>query len=280
MNVNEPSFYADNSRLQEIKNTNDVKSLSAVAKEFEALYLQMLLKSMREASKSFNSGLLADNTTAQYEEMYHNQLAMHIAQNNDIGMAAQITKQMQPYVQQNASQQIDANTVAANAIVNPKASAAQIENFGQFATPREFIDKLTPPITEAAKELGVSPQVLLAQAALESGWGQSAQDSRNLFGIKADKAAVKNKAFVAQTTHEYINGKAEKVVENFRAYKDYVASIKDYVNFIKTNPRYKDALALAAHPEQYVKALQNAGYATDPNYAQKVMGIYNRIKVG
>ena len=267
------TFYADNSRLQGYKNTNDQQSLGKVAKEFEGLYLQMLLKSMREAGQTFSSGMLKNDHISQYQEMYHNQLALHIANNSDIGLAAAINKQMTPHVSATT-------TPMPKAMLNKQATTQQLHDFTTFATPREFIDKMTPTIKDAAAQLGVAPNLLLAQAALESGWGQHAQDSHNLFGIKADKVWQKAKDYVNTSTHEFVAGVKTKLVDKFRAYPDYVASVQDYVGFIKDNPRYQQALQVAANPQEYVQELQRAGYATDPDYAAKVMKIYDKIEAG
>ena len=142
----------------------------------------------------------------------------------------------------------------------------------------EFVSRLHPLAVEAARELGVEPKVLLAQAALESGWGRSViknsngDNSYNLFNIKADKAWQGRQAQVA--TLEFDQGIARKVNAGFRSYDSYEESFRDYVDFIKSNPRYGDALKKAGNAEQYMHELQRAGYATDPKYANKVMSIY------
>ncbi|MGZ4956444.1 MAG: flagellar assembly peptidoglycan hydrolase FlgJ, partial [Methylobacter sp.] len=142
----------------------------------------------------------------------------------------------------------------------------------------EFVRRLHPLAVQAARELGVEPKVILAQAALESGWGRSVihnsngSNSFNLFNIKADKAWQGKQAQVA--TLEFEQGIAKKVNAGFRAYDSFEDSFKDYVDFIKSNPRYADALRKAGNAEQYMHELQRAGYATDPKYADKVMRIY------
>jgi flagellar protein FlgJ len=142
----------------------------------------------------------------------------------------------------------------------------------------EFVRRLHPLAVQAARELGVEPKVILAQAALESGWGRSViqngngSNTFNLFNIKADKAWQGKQAQVA--TLEFDQGIAKKVNAGFRSYDSFQESFKDYVDFIKTNPRYGDALKKAGNAEQYMHELQRAGYATDPKYADKVMSIY------
>jgi len=142
----------------------------------------------------------------------------------------------------------------------------------------EFVRRLHPYAEQAAKELGVEPKVILAQAALETGWGRSliknsnGSNSFNLFNIKADKAWQGKQAQVA--TLEFDQGIPKKVNAGFRSYDSFKESFRDYVDFIKSNPRYGDALKKAGNAEQYMRELQRAGYATDPKYADKVMNIY------
>jgi flagellar protein FlgJ len=137
---------------------------------------------------------------------------------------------------------------------------------------------LQPFAEQAAKELGVEPKVIIAQAALETGWGRSliknsnGGNSFNVFNIKADKGWQGKQAQVA--TLEFEDGIAKKVNAGFRAYTSFQESFQDYVSFIKSNPRYDNALKQVGNAEHYMHELQRAGYATDPNYADKVMNIY------
>jgi flagellar protein FlgJ len=143
----------------------------------------------------------------------------------------------------------------------------------------DFVQKLTPYAEQAAKELGVAPKVLLAQAALETGWGRSVikhsdgSSSFNLFNIKAGKSWHGEQTHVS--TLEYVNGVARKEHAGFRSYNSYQESFHDYVQFIKNNPRYQQALQHVGNGERYLQELQRAGYATDPSYARKVMSIYH-----
>lgn len=143
----------------------------------------------------------------------------------------------------------------------------------------DFVQKLYPYAEQAAKDLGVSPKVLLAQAALETGWGRSVikhsdgSSSFNLFNIKAGKSWQGEQTRVS--TLEYENGVMRKEKAGFRSYDSYQESFNDYVNFIKNNPRYHNALQHAGNNERYLQELQRAGYATDPSYARKIMSIYH-----
>jgi flagellar protein FlgJ len=142
-----------------------------------------------------------------------------------------------------------------------------------------FMNQLLPHAQQAADKLGVDANILLAQAALETGWGQSVikndqgKSSFNLFNIKADKSWTGQQARVS--TLEYADGMARKEMAGFRSYDSYKASFDDYVDFIKSNPRYNEALKKADNAAQYVRELQKAGYATDPRYAEKIMNIYH-----
>ena len=148
----------------------------------------------------------------------------------------------------------------------------------RFNSPEEFVDKLLPLAQEAADELGVDPSVLLAQAALETGWGKHMTgNSKNVFNIKSHGWGGRN---VQVQTLEYRDGVAAKEGAKFRGYNSYADSFKDYVHFLKTNPIYRKALASTDDPQLYLHELQKAGYATDPLYAKKIGSIYNRISGG
>ena len=152
----------------------------------------------------------------------------------------------------------------------------------RFESPEEFVTGLLPIVEKMATQLGVDPQVLLAQSALETGWGKhiirnaDGSNSYNLFNIKAGRSWEGDRAQVS--TLEYRNGVAQQERANFRAYGSYEESIQDYVTFLKNSPRYQQALEQADDPREYLQQLQNAGYATDPRYADKITEIFeNRI---
>ncbi|MCS3455458.1 flagellar assembly peptidoglycan hydrolase FlgJ [Aeromonas rivuli] len=143
-----------------------------------------------------------------------------------------------------------------------------------FDSPSDFVSKLMPMAKKAADKLGLNPAVLVAQAALESGWGKrvikdgDGQMSHNLFGIKADPRWQGDKAVVS--TLEYEQGVASRQKAAFRSYDSFEESFNDYVDFLTSGSRYKGALAKADSPDRYFEALQQAGYATDPQYANKL----------
>ncbi|RAU19630.1 flagellar assembly peptidoglycan hydrolase FlgJ [Nitrincola tibetensis] len=149
------------------------------------------------------------------------------------------------------------------------------ENLPQrFNSPDEFVSALLPLAENVAKDLGVDPKVLLAQAALETGWGRFViEGSHNLFNIKADRRWDGDR--VSVSTLEYRQGQAQREMASFRSYANYEESFRDYVDFLKTNPRYQQALQNTSNPSAYLRELQAAGYATDPAYAKKIEQIYS-----
>ena len=158
------------------------------------------------------------------------------------------------------------------------AEVAQIERANsRWQQPQGFIADIWPEAQAAASSLGVSPQLLIAQSALETGWGRhtmkfdDGRSSYNLFGIKA--GADWSGAALKRVSLEYRDGLLHNEVSRFRAYDSPASSLSDYVDFIRSNPRYQQALASAGDDRAYIRAIQDAGYATDPEYADKVIGI-------
>ncbi|HSW12948.1 MAG TPA: flagellar assembly peptidoglycan hydrolase FlgJ, partial [Solimonas sp.] len=172
-----------------------------------------------------------------------------------------------------------APTVTTAEPANPPLALKTDNTMGDFRpkTPQEFVEALLPHAEKAAKELGIPARVLVAQAALETGWGKhqirhaDGSPSFNLFGIKADKSWGGDR--VRTMTHEYENGRLEKQSAKFRAYDSIGESFEDYVRFLKSNPRYTQALKHEGNAMHFTTGLQKAGYATDPSYAQKIMRI-------
>jgi len=150
-----------------------------------------------------------------------------------------------------------------------------------FSSADEFVDTMLPMAKEAAERIGVDPRYLVAQAALETGWGKSvmrAQDgssSHNLFGIKAGSSWTGDSA--RAITSEFRNGAMVKETAEFRSYDSYKDSFHDLVTLLQTNNRYQDVVKSADNPEQFVRELQKAGYATDPDYASKISQIAKQM---
>jgi len=144
-----------------------------------------------------------------------------------------------------------------------------------------FIEPLLPHARLSARRLGTSPDAVLAIAALESGWGRSVaqgvdgRDSNNLFGIKARPG---ERDAVSHRTTEYLDGERQSVVAAFRAYDDRAASVEGFADFVLENPRYAKALAHAADPPEFLRRLHEAGYATDPHYADKAIRVMQSVR--
>lgn len=170
-------------------------------------------------------------------------------------------------------QRVSTDSTTANANPDTKPAKADMT----FESPQDFVDKLWSFAQNTAKKVGLNPAVMVAQSALETGWGQhvikdqNGQSSFNLFNVKAHRNWDGDKA--AKSTLEFENGVAVKKVEPFRVYNSVQESFDDFVQFLNSNGRYEDALQSAPNPEQFLQKLQQAGYATDPNYADKIIGI-------
>ncbi|TPH17131.1 glucosaminidase domain-containing protein [Litorilituus lipolyticus] len=150
-----------------------------------------------------------------------------------------------------------------------------------FEQPKDFVSALIKPAKKVQEKLGVPFEVVIAQAALETGWGQKiikdadGASSNNLFNIKADARWSGNK--VSKDTLEFENGAMVKKTAPFRMYQSLTESVNDYVNFLSTNNRYQDALQQPGDVEQFLHSLQKAGYATDPQYANKILGTLKKV---
>ena len=164
------------------------------------------------------------------------------------------------------------------AAMNSVKSSQSVKQ-NSFKGPRDFVKTLWPSAVNAAKQIGVSPKVLIAQAALETGWGkhiirrQDGSNSNNLFGIKADHKWEGDK--VVANTLEYRDGVVRRENAAFRAYDSMESSMEDYAQFISNGPRYQKVMENPNDAEAYVKSLQDSGYATDPQYADKIINIMN-----
>jgi flagellar protein FlgJ len=279
------------------------ETVRKVAQQFEALFLQMMLKNMRNTG--IEDKLFGSDQEKFYRDMFDQQLSVDLSKQGALGLTDLLVRQLsRPAAQDtpavaSADSQMPAavegstssgNSTAAQAHDQPEAttaatsatpSAAAAVTPGETAaadetirTPEDFVRVLGPHAEDVARELGVSPRVLLAQAALETGWGQNVMpradggSSHNLFGIKADARWSGDR--VVSETLEYEGGIAVKRRETFRAYDSYADSLADYGNFLRSNPRYAAALENGADPAAYLQGLQQAGYATDPHYADKI----------
>lgn len=288
------AVYTDFQGLTDLRReagSNSQEALEKVAKQFEALFTQMMLKSMREAS--VGDGLFDNDQSRMYQDLYDKQIAVELSSKQGLGLADLLVQQMRGETAAASGSVEGQRDEGGNFAVPQRASnlefipavvqespAASPSNEASFAKPESFINDLWPHAERAAKELGTEPQALLAQAALETGWGNATlrhadgSSSHNLFNIKAD--ARWDGATVAKRTLEFEQGVGIRTLATFRSYGSYEESFNDYVQFLKSNPRYAPALKEAADPEAFVTGLQDAGYATDPDYASKINEIMSR----
>lgn len=283
-NIQEASVYTDFNRLATLKNeakAQTPKAIKEVAKQFESIFVGMMLKSMRQASLA--KGIFDSSQSDFYRDMYDQQLSLHLGEKGGIGLADLIEKQLSPHqyetidreqkVGDHACQMLQKSSVLAVKSNEPVTKIKQSD----FKSSKDFIQKLQGYAKLSATKLGVSTHVLLSQAALETGWGKSViqlndKTSHNLFNIKAGESWLGDK--VSIKTLEYKEGRAYQKIAEFRVYSSYQDSFDDYVDLIKNSTRYQTAIKQATNPKLYLQALQKAGYATDPNYADKVMRIY------
>jgi len=299
ISLQQASVYADLQGLNNLRHStteqNSDESLRFVAEQFEAIFMQMMLKSSR--GESDDGGLFDSQQTEFYQDWHDKQLSIDLAAGKGVGIAEMLIKQLQTkqskidpsILNKNIHNEISApaypvvpsvpltNGEIPKSDVLDKVSAIPKAQEVQLGTPQAFVDHLWPLAKDAAEKLGVAPEVILAQAALETGWGKkitrdmSGASSHNLFNIKADGRWNGDHATVS--TLEYRDGVAVREQANFRAYDSFAESFSDYVNFMKDSPRYQAALDVAADAEAFTRELSQAGYATDPNYAHKIMRI-------
>ncbi len=282
-----PDVYTDLqglSRLRDLTRQDSAKALDTVARQFEALFLQMVLKAGRDSS--FGDPLFGGQQMDFYRDMHDQQLSVELARGGGMGIARMLVEQLGgDAARDRGARAAEPFPVperpALDAVVPPPArtEASGGADPVRFDSPEEFVQALWPHASRAAAELGVTPGVLLAQAALETGWGKKViqrapgVSSYNLFNIKADRRWDGEKAGVS--TLEYIDGSMVRQRAAFRVYGSYAESFSDYVQFLRSNPRYAEALQMAGDDDAFVKSLQRAGYATDPRYADKILGIAN-----
>jgi len=274
-----------------------------VAKQFESLFLNLMIRQMRSAGSAIDGGLIDKERIEFHQGLFDQQLALNLSKGRGIGLAESIMRSFgETGVEAKPSSEGSmlplgpaqrARTSLSGIRPLTGDAAAVVPGFaGQEGaipsrssdrltaeTPDEFVVQLWPHAARAARELGVIPDVLVAQAALETGWGSSlprnqyGESSLNLFGIKAGSDWTGARAVV--TTLEFVNGVPEQRREPFRMYRSLAHSFDDYVAVVRGRPRYAEALE-AGTPEDYFRGLQEAGYATDPEYADKLIGILAR----
>ena len=268
------------------------EALKQASKQFEALFLNMIMKSMREAAPQ--DGFMDNDQTRMYTTMLDQQLTQNMA-SRGVGLADMLVKQLSASMNkqtlptdaggQDISSAIDNLARKKNpwtsVAVPPTGTSDGVKTNGKQAVHvQAFQDRLASAAEEASRSTGIPAKFMLGQAALESGWGKreirtaDGTQSHNVFGIKAG-SGWKGKTVDAVTT-EYVNGVAQKRVQKFRAYDSYADAFRDYASLLKNNPRYQNVLANATDANSFAQGLQRAGYATDPNYATKLAAIITK----
>ena len=294
--------------IKQLAKQNPELALKQSAKQFEAVFINMMLQTMRKAS--FNSGLLESHEKTMYTSMLDQQFSQVLA-NRGMGLADMMLVQLNRLGKSELGSMSSENPVStdlpnqsSNMIpLATKSNANSLKSFSTLDVDRilaelamsesessstasanvsEFCQRMNSHAVSAEQQTGIPASFILAQAALESGWGQrdiklaDGSPSYNLFGIKAN-GDWQGKVAEVKTT-EYMDGIPRKVVAKFRAYDSPTEAFTDYANFLKQNPRYQSVLANADSAQSFAQGLQQAGYATDPNYAQKLLQIIRRIE--
>lgn len=245
-------------------------AIKEAAKQFEALFMRELIKSMREAT--MKSGMLDSAGGDLSADLLDQQLAVQMS-GMPGGLSEQIARQL--------SQRISGNGGAAAAPATPTASLSSgaTSTLRTTASQADFVQRHTQAAQRVEQASGIPSAFMLGQAGHETGWGRSeitmadGTPSFNLFGIKATSGWTGKVAEI--TTTEYVNGTAQKVVAKFRAYDSYEDSMRDYARMITQSPRYAQASQQTDSALAYATGLQKAGYATDPEYASKLSRAIN-----
>lgn len=317
--VSNSPVYNDLNSIASIKNEKDQdQALKKVAKEFESIFVHLMLKNMRNANAAFEKDSLFNSQESNfYRDMYDQQMSLSLSHGKGLGIAETLYRQLkgQYASDDNQDKALDRSDFKVDATsrkpslgvfeqllaqkkstidstqnddgVAPASSFAQLDakvkdTNKTFESPLDFVEKLLPIAKNFAEKIQINPAMMLAQAALETGWGQhiisnkEGQSSFNLFNIKAHNGWAGEKIKV--NTLEYVNGIAQKQNDFFRGYSNIEESLQDFIGFLQSNPRYENALSNTGDPRAFAAALQEAGYATDPKYADKLISIFDKIE--
>jgi len=269
-----PGFYADFQGLDRLRASaarQDPQALREAAQQFEGLFTAMMLKSMREAS--LGSGMGDSEETKTYQDMYDQQLALQMAHGKGLGLADMLMQQLTR--SQSAHGVASTSTVSAPGGASAPAPAGTETEPASTAQRASFVRSLTPLAQAAGNSLGVAPDTLIAQAALETGWGRNVpadsagRSSSNLFGIKATDSW--RGASVQASTTEFDQGTPSSTQAAFRSYGSAAQSVGDYVSLLRGSSRYAGALDTGSDVQAFGSGLQRGGYATDPDYVNKLV---------
>lgn len=289
--------------LKQAAQDNSPEAIKGVAKQFEAIFMNMMLKSMREATP--HDDPMDNEQSRTFTSMLDQQLSSNLS-SKGLGLAEILARQLSKVggaVTLSVAQAVSSDTPAEaqvlptqndfipsmlksishhSTVEHSKPSTGKTNDIRPLSgTSVDFRERMSQHAEAASRATGVPAHLMLGQAALESGWGKreikvaDGTTSHNLFGIKATGDW---KGKVAETTTtEYIHGVKQKRVEKFRAYDNYADSFKDFANQMRNNPRYKNVMANMYDVNNYALAMQNAGYATDPNYANKLASVIHKV---
>ncbi|WP_405241363.1 flagellar assembly peptidoglycan hydrolase FlgJ [Lentisalinibacter salinarum] len=266
-------------------------ALREAANQFEAIFLQTMLKSMRDAS--MGDPIFGDsNASETYQNLFDKQMAMEISGGPGLGFADLLVRQLggrqraggdadEPGIGRELGRAMDQAPAPA---IGRRVPVEGSTERPLWQSPAEFVRKLWPYASRAADRLNVDPRALIAQAALETGWGkhviadENGRSSLNLFGIKASGGWQGDA--VSVRTIEYRGGAARPEVASFRAYPSLAAGFDDYARLLGSNPRYENVLNRGDDVAGYAEALQASGYATDPAYADKIKSLLGSETMG
>ncbi|MDN7812309.1 flagellar assembly peptidoglycan hydrolase FlgJ [Burkholderia gladioli] len=301
--------------LRRQANASPAAGMKQVATQFDAMFSQMMLKSMRDATPQ--DGVFDSNTSKLYTSMLDQQLSQQMA-SRGIGVADALMKQMMRAAHITDTGSAGGNAAgglggalgamggdeggmaATNALAQALANARgngrlggagaytgassltpPVKGNGTSPDQDAFVGKVADAAQAASSATGIPARFIVGQAALESGWGKreirgrDGSSSYNVFGIKATKNWTGRT--VSAVTTEYVGGQPRRVVAQFRAYDSYEHAMTDYASMLKNNPRYAGVVNASTTPEKFATGMQRAGYATDPHYAKKLISILRQI---
>lgn len=284
-------------------------ALKAAAEQFESLLTSYWVNGMRQSNSSLNpDSPLRSKYSSMFEDMLSEQQVGQMAKGSGALSKNSITyliakqfskslgdegKELLKEISEGSASRPDLYTrgygnASYSAFLDPNSYEAKFvdslkSQFGEdtsgdtrsFESQEDFVKKLMPFALKATEGKGFNPLVIVAQAALETGWGKHVPDSNNYFGIKADSSWKGEKE--SFSSPEFENGKFVNEVSSFRAYSGILDSMRDYIDFIMSNPRYQNAAQRSFDPDSYFEEIARAGYATDPDYAGKLKNISRQI---
>jgi flagellar protein FlgJ len=262
------SLAADGASLNRLKfqaGQATPEAIRETAKQFEALFMRELLKSMREANESLKSGMFESAGENLGTDLLDQQFAVKMA-GQPGGLSEVIARQL---MRQMGLQDSGKTSAAPDA-----APAAPVSDAA-----RSFVQQHAATAQQVERSTGLPASYLLGQAGHESGWGRheirmaEGSPSHNLFGIKAT-ADWKGKVATVTTT-EYVDGVPQKTSARFRAYDSYAESYRDFARLVGNSPRYAQAREQVGSVQGWAQGLQDGGYATDPDYAAKLSRAIN-----